>query len=64
MRQLSPGFVFFDPTTFQRGNTALIPAFTDAVKLDYGIQAWHFGLSYALTKQPIGNVVQETPFGR
>jgi outer membrane receptor protein involved in Fe transport len=53
MRQLAPGFVFFDPTTLQTGNTALRPAFTDALKLDYTLHTYRFGVSYSATKNLI-----------
>lgn len=53
MRQLAPGFVFFDPNTVMSGNTTLKSAFTDALKLDYSLKAYRFGVSYSIQKNPI-----------
>ncbi len=53
MRQLAPGFVFFDPNTVMNGNTLLQSAFTDALKLDYSWNAYRFGVAYSVEKNPI-----------
>lgn len=53
IRWLAPWLIFSDPTTVEGGNPALRPSFTNAVKLDYGVKSWKFGLGYSVVNDPV-----------
>ncbi len=53
IRRLAPWLIFSDPTTLESGNIALQPSFTNALKLDYSIKTWHFGVSYSIENNPM-----------
>ena len=44
---LAPFVIFLDPNTFFSGNSALQPAITNAVKVDYRLKSWVFSTSYS-----------------
>ena len=44
---IAPWIMFNDPTTFQRGNPALLPSITDAWKVSYTMLHFQFGISYS-----------------
>ncbi len=45
--QLAPFYIFTDPSTVLTGNSALQPAISDAVRLDYGFKSWRIAVSYS-----------------
>ncbi len=45
--QLAPFYIFTDPSTVLTGNSALQPAISDAVRLDYGFRSWRVAVSYS-----------------
>ncbi len=50
---LAPWLNFSDPTTFQKGNPALLPAFTDALKLTWSWKGLQVGLLYSAENQAL-----------
>lgn len=44
---IAPWLMFNDPTTFQRGNPALLPSITDAWKVSYTMLHFQLGVSYS-----------------
>ncbi|MEI9810878.1 MAG: outer membrane beta-barrel family protein [Bacteroidota bacterium] len=45
---MAPFVIFMDPNTFFSGNSALQPAITDMVKVDYLLKNYVFSLSYSI----------------
>lgn len=50
---MAPFVIFLDPYTFFSGNTAIQPAFTNQVKLDYSFKKFLLSLQYSHDKNPI-----------
>lgn len=46
-RHLAPYVIFYSPTTFETGNSALQPSFTDAYKIDYAYKANLISIQYS-----------------
>ena len=61
IRWLAPWLIFSDPTTVEGGNPALQPAFTNAIKLDYGFKSLKFGVAYSVEKNPMSFVPRVNP---
>ena len=53
IRWLAPWLIFSDPTTVEGGNPALQASFTNALKLDYGVKSWKFGIAYSIINDPV-----------
>ena len=51
--QLAPFVIFNDPNNFYSGNIALLPSFTDALKLEYRHKSILFSLQYSHDKNSI-----------
>ncbi len=57
--QLAPFIIFLDPKTFISGNTALQPAISDAIKVDYMFKKIIFSASYTYESKTISRFQSE-----
>ena len=57
---IAPFVFFWGPTTFSAGNTTLLPAISDAVKVGYHVKRWIISLQFSHSKNEIGFFQPET----
>jgi hypothetical protein len=51
---IAPFVFFWGPTTFSAGNTTLLPAISDAIKMGYHVKRWIISLQFSHSKNEIG----------
>ena len=57
---IAPFVFFWSPTSFSAGNTTLLPAISDAVKIGYHVKRWIISLQFSHSKNEIGFFQPET----
>lgn len=57
---IAPFVFFWGPTTFSSGNTALLPAISDALKAGYHVKRWIISLQFSHSKNEIGFLQPES----
>ncbi len=49
---MAPAFFFFAPSNILAGNPAILPTFTQSVKVDYQLKRWMFSLQFSDEENP------------